>query len=126
VLVWRITREPHQALDGEGARPNGGRWNSEDVPADLVAIGIRIPGAVLSKGVDVFGLPAEWNRVPDHPACIERGDTWLRTGATAVLRAPSPIVPQDQNVLVNPNHADARSIRIVSSRSFVSDPRLLR
>jgi RES domain-containing protein len=68
VLVWRITRAAYQALDGEGARLHGGRWNPEgvpvvytsttlslaaleylvhvdpeDVPGDLVAMRIRIP-----------------------------------------------------------------------------------
>jgi RES domain-containing protein len=150
VLVWRITREPYQALDGEGARLNGGRWNSEgvavvytsttlalaaleylvhvdpeDVPEDLVAMRIQIPDGLPDERVRASGLPADWNEVPDHPACVRRGDAWAKDARAAVLRVPSAIVPEEENILINPRHTDAGRIAVVHTRAFAFDPRLL-
>lgn len=149
MLVWRITREAHQALDGEGARLNGGRWNSEgvavvytsttlalaaleylahvdpeEVPGDLVAMRIEIPEGLSEERVLESDLPAGWNEVPDHPSCIKRGDAWAKTAATAVLRVPSAIVPEEENILVNPGHADAARILVAHTRAFAFDPRI--
>lgn len=150
MLVWRITREAYQALDGEGARLYGGRWNPEgvpvvytsttlslaaleylahvdpeDVPEDLVAMRIEIPEGLPGERVQASDLPAGWNEVPDHPACIKRGEAWAKAGSTAVLRVPSAMVPEEENVLVNPRHADAGRIAVVHTRAFTFDPRLL-
>ena len=89
--LWRITREPYQALDGEGAKRNGGRWNSEgvpvvylspalslaaleylvhidieDVPDDLVALEIEVPDHASRETVRPEDLPADWNQHPSE------------------------------------------------------------
>lgn len=150
MIVWRIAREPHQALDGEGARLFGGRWNSEgvavvytsatlslaaleylvhvdpaDAPQDLVALRIAVPDGLAVEDVGVAELPAEWNHLPDHPECIRRGDEWARAGRAVLLRVPSAIVPEEQNVLLNPAHADFERIAVIGTRRFQFDPRLL-
>ena len=150
VVVWRLARAPFRALDGEGARVAGGRWNSEgravvytsgtlalaaleylvhvdpaDVPDDLVALGIEIPPRASSARVDVRDLPADWNRVPDHPSCLGVGDTWAGGVRTLVLRVPSALVPQEENILLNPRHPDAAKLGVVRERRFAFDPRLL-
>jgi len=148
--VWRITRRPFQALDGEGARLNGGRWNSEgvavvytsfalslaaleylvhvdveDAPADLVALEIDVPDDVPANEVRLGDLPEDWNRVEDHPACAAIGDRWVRDGRALVLRVPSAVIPHESNYLLNPKHPDAARVEVVSVRDFVFDPRLL-
>ncbi len=150
MLVWRITRESYQALDGEGARLNVGRWNSEgvavvytsttlalaaleylvhvdpeDVPEELVAVQIQIPNGLPEERIQPDGLPGDWNEVPDHPACTRVGDTWASNASTALLRVPSAIVPEEENVLINPMHSDAERIAVVRTRAFVFDRRLL-
>lgn len=150
MIVWRITRKRHRGLDGEGARLNGGRWNAEgvavgytsttlalaaleylahvdpeDVPADLVAVRISIPDDLRQERVQASDLPADWKEVLDHPACVRCGDAWAKGTRTAILRVPSAIVPEEENVLINPEHADAERIAIEHIRSFVFDPRLL-
>lgn len=150
MLTWRICRAGHQKLDGEGARLYGGRWTSEgtpavyvssslalaaleylvhvdpdDVPDDLVAMSIRVPDDAGERFIAVEELPADWNRLPDHPACTAVGDAWVAEGATLLLRVPSAVVPEESNVLVNPNHPRARDLVVVSVRGFAFDPRLL-
>lgn len=148
--VWRIARAAYQALDGEGARLHGGRWNSEgvpviytsttlslaalvylvhvdpeDVPADLFALQIQVPDDLPSVRIAPVDLPPDWNEIPDHPACVTRGDSWAKQARTALLRVPSALVPEEENLLINPRHADAGRIAVVHTRPFAFDPRLL-
>jgi RES domain-containing protein len=151
VHVWRLTRRAHQALDGEGARLYGGRWNSEgvavvyasatlalaaleylvhvdpqDVPDDLVALRVDVPDAAAAETVAVADLPADWNTLDDHPACVARGDAWAAVGTALALRVPSAIVPEEGNVLLNPAHPGMRLVRVAAARPFAFDPRLPR
>ena len=150
MIVWRIAREPFQALDGEGARSNGGRWNSEgmalvyasstlalaaleylvhidpeDLPADLVAMQIDVPDDLPGKRILVSDLPRDWNGAPDHPECQRLGDAWLRESSTLYLRVPSAIIPEEENILLNPAHPGASRIEVRDTRKFVFAPRLL-
>lgn len=150
MLVWRVAREPYQAMDGEGARLYGGRWNPagaavvytsttlalaaleylvhidpEDVADDLVAMTVEVPDEVRHERVQTSELPADWSQISDHPACIQHGSAWVERARTAILRVPSAIVPEEENVLINPRHADAGLITVVRTRAFSFDPRLL-
>ncbi len=150
MLAWRICRAPFAALDGEGARLFGGRWNSdgipvvytagslalaaleylahldpEEVPDDLVAVKLQLPDDLPAERVAEEALPAGWNRLTEHVACIAAGDEWAKRGATALLRVPSAIVPEEQNLLLNPGHPGMARVRVLHTRRFSFDPRLL-
>ena len=137
-------------MDGEGARLNGGRWNAEgvavvylstslslaaleylvhleieDAPPDLVAMEFDVPADVMEEAVRPQDLPADWNHVPDHPECVHRGNAWVRSGRTALMRVPSAIVPVETNVLLNPAHEAAHRVRLTSVQFFSFDRRLL-
>lgn len=139
----------HRALDGEGARLYGGRWNSEggavvyasatlslaaleylvhvdiaEVPADLVALGIEVPEDAAAAVLGVADLPPDWKR-PDAAGSAAVGDAWVAEGASLTLAVPSAIVPEENNVLINPRHGRAADVRIASERPFAYDPRLL-
>ena len=148
--VWRLARRVHSALDGEGARRAGGRWNSPGIPVvytssalslavlellvhtdpdlvpnDLNAFEIEIPEALTRSILDVSTLPSNWRQIPNHPACRAIGDDWLNRQNHALLGVPSAVVPEELNYLINPAHADARLIQVVRSRAFSWDRRLL-
>ncbi|MBI4542127.1 MAG: RES family NAD+ phosphorylase [Gemmatimonadetes bacterium] len=148
--VWRITRRRYRGLDDEGARAAGGRWNSEglavvytsaslslaaleylvhvdieDVPDDLIAMAVEVPDDASVEEVSAAALPKDWNRVPDHAACIEIGDRWAARRESLVLRVPSAVVPEESNLLLNPQHPRTAEVRTVSTRDFAFDPRLL-
>jgi RES domain-containing protein len=150
VRVWRITRQRYTSLDGEGARLNGGRWNSEgvpvvytsatlslaaleylvhvdveDAPGDLCALEITIPDDAPLDEVPLSGLPADWARVEDHPACTSRGNAWAGRGAALVLRVPSAVIPAEHNYLINPRHPAMPQARVDSVEPFSFDRRLL-
>jgi RES domain-containing protein len=72
-------------------------------------------------------LPADWKRWPYPRTNEDVGDSWLRSGRSAVLRLPSATVPEDYmeyNYLLNPAHPDFGKIKIGKPRVFKIDPRL--
>ncbi len=146
--VWRLARRAHAALDGEGARLQGGRWNSpgrplvyssshlslaalealvhfdlDVVPEDLRAFAIEIPDALAQEQVSADNLPSGWTR--QEFATRALGDEWLAAARTPVLVVPSAIIPEETNVLVNPAHPATPGVAVTASRRFVYDPRLL-
>ncbi len=146
--AWRLARRAHSALDGEGARLQGGRWNSpgrplvyssshlslaalealvhfdvDQVPEDLRAFAIEIPDALAQEQVSTDKLPIGWTR--QEFATRAFGDEWLAAMRTPVLIVPSAIIPEETNVLVSPAHPATRGVAVVASRRFVYDPRLL-
>jgi RES domain-containing protein len=151
VVVWRIARAPYQALDGEGARLNGGRWNNEGVavvyaseslslavleylvhvdpalvPSDLVATEIDLPSSTLGAVVEPSQFPpGDWRMYPAPEWQAELGDMWIGDGTFLWLAVPSAIVPEEHNVLLNPRHSSMADVRVVSTRPFHFDPRLV-
>lgn len=151
MVVFRICRRPFRALDGEGARLWGGRWNTpgtpvvyaasslslaaveylvhldaDTTPADLVAMSIELPDETAHRRVTAQSLPSDWARMAEHPACQALGDAWLRDGTSLALRVPSAVIPDEENVLLNPAHPDASGLRVREERPFSFDPRLVR
>jgi len=149
--VWRIARNVYPPLDGEGARRNGARWNSagrpvvytagslalaivellvhtdpDIIPRDLSAYEIDIPDSCSTRRISIALLPAGWDAHDDLGPCQAAGDAWLVAGTECVLGVPSAIVPEEENFLINTRHPEAAAIRVVSSRPFSFDPRLLR
>jgi RES domain-containing protein len=148
--VWRLARRVHSALNGEGARLVGGRWNSPGnavlytsatlslavlellvhtdpdlVPHDLRSFEIEVPDSIKPRVLDPSSLPSNWRNIPNHPGCRALGDEWLKKGSSALLAVPSALVPEELNYLINPAHSDASKIRVVRSKSFSFDRRLL-
>lgn len=147
--AWRLCRAAYRALDGEGARLWGGRWNSpgrpvvyaagtlalaaleylahvdpEDVPDDLVALGIALPDGAPVRVLTVDDLPDGW-RAPGAAACLAIGDAWLAAGDALALRVPSALVPEEVNLLLDPKHPAMGAVRVVAERPFAFDPRLI-
>ena len=148
--VWRLARAVHPALDGEGARRVGGRWNAPGVPVaytsshlslaalevlvhtdpallprDLTAFEIDVPDDLAVERVEAGTLPDEWVQAAESEACREAGAGWIDAGRSAVLVVPSAIVPVETNVLLNPRHAGAGRVRVTARRPFAFDPRLV-
>lgn len=148
--VYRLCRSRYSALDGEGARLYGGRWNSvggrvvyssqslalaaletlvlvgvDLVPTDLVALTIEIPDDLKWEDVDRAQLSADWSDSADSAECRGVGDAWIARGRAAVLRVPAAPVPEEQNFLISAVHLEAGRIRLLHSRPFRFDPRIV-
>jgi RES domain-containing protein len=136
VLAWRLCRERFADLAGEGARVNGGRWNTRGRPvvyaasnAALAVLEARvnldlspelIPIDYVLVAIEVGDIATELlTEIPDLPCLF--GDAWLNERRTAALRVPSAIVPECPNILLNPMHPDAVGFKIVRTRHFEFD-----
>jgi RES domain-containing protein len=144
VTVWRLARRTFAALDGEGARLYGGRWNRvgqpvvyaaqnlslailevivhlelalELFPPDYVKIEIDIAADIAVERVSMLPHTAS--------AMLELGAQWYEAGKTAVLTVPSVIVTEECNVLLNPGHRDFAKVRRARPRPFRLDTRLV-
>ena len=152
LTAWRIVKARHveTAFDGEGARLLGGRWNSPGLPivytagsAALAALEMLVhlgSSAILPAYVviacsfdktvvlrlDRHRLPKDWRSYPARSDLQLLGDGWAKSGTSAVLEVPNAIIPTESNYLLNPQHADFKSIRVAKPQPFEFDLRLLR
>jgi RES domain-containing protein len=53
------------------------------------------------------------------------GDEWLDRSDTLVLEVPSVLIPEETNLVLNPGHPRMAEVRIISTRAFRFDPRLV-
>jgi RES domain-containing protein len=53
------------------------------------------------------------------------GQQWLASSRSCVLRVPSIVVPEEHNLVFNPQHPQASRLQLVTERSFAFDGRLL-
>lgn len=150
ITAWRIAKRKHAetAFDGAGARRYGGRWNSPGVALvytsehqslavlellvhierpqrfhDYRLIPVDVPDSVITD-LDRDGLPDNWRSDPSPLSLRGVGNNWIQKLASAVLRVPSAIVPDEKNYLLNPAHPDFGRLAIGDSISFALDPRL--
>ena len=142
-------RHAATALDGEGARRVGGRWNPPgvpvaygasslslavlellvhvdpaDIPDDLVAIQFELPDDLAVSRLLPADLPDDWRRETGIAALRSLGARWIQARRTGILMVPSVIVGAEANVLVDPQHPDAARIKAIVRESFHLDPRL--
>ena len=150
--IWRICKQrfAKTAFSGEGAKRVGGRWNSrgmpvaycsenlslaalellvhieiQDNPPDLVAIPALIPEELEVEILTPEELPEDWRRVDGHGELKAQGDSWMTSEATAVLQVPSVVIPEEANVLLNPNHPEFTEVDIGIPKEFSFDDRLV-
>lgn len=150
MIVHRLCRARFRALDGDGARQYGGRWNSPgrpvlytastlslaaleylvhlnvaDAPNDLVALEIELPGALAIERLDTRDLPIGWHTGPDVVECRAHGDRWLAAQSSPILAVPAAPVPSEWNYLINPAHPACSGVVVVRDAPFHFDPRLV-
>ena len=140
-------------LSGAGAKATGGRWNIAGVPIVYTSqtralacletvvhlnagglplnrylVEVTIPDDVWASAEtqNAANLPVGWDAEPAGRASIAFGTDWTRLGSSALLVVPSVIVPEEFNVLINPQHSDSARITAVKVRKWLYDPRLTR
>ncbi|MCF6312867.1 MAG: RES family NAD+ phosphorylase [Verrucomicrobiales bacterium] len=140
------------ALSGEGARKFGGRWNSPgramvylggsralaalEMLVHLTSPGSRskpyqmievaIPCDLISD-YPLSILPQRWRESPPTLITQEIGDDWLQSCnsiSQLALRVPSTLIPEENNLLLNPLHRDFKKITSLPPTAFSFDTRL--
>lgn len=152
VQVWRIAVEvatyAANNLSGAAAKMTGGRWNSKGTPVVYCAtnialatletvhylrsgslpfnrylVRIDVPDAVWDARQVLNPLPAGWDAIPAGLSARTAGDAWIASAASALLLVPSVIVPDECNVLINPQHGDAAALVASTLKRWNYDPR---
>lgn len=147
IRAYRLIKKERikTALDGEGARRFGGRWNSIGIPmvytSDSVALAtleifVHLPSYHLlseyyyirlsfdSNLVMDAKLKKGWEARPVSKVSQSIGDQWIKKMQTPVLKVPSVIVPDGGNYLININHPDYGQIITQEAKPLKFDPRL--
>ena len=150
--AWRLTQPAFaRVLSGDGNRTFGARWNSPGrgvvyscanlslcvletyvhyppefraEPPACEAVRIVIPEDATTTHVTLQEMERLLATHDPISACRTVGDRWLDAGSDLVLAAPSAIVLEELNIMLNAAHPDMVKVSIVSTRAFRFDPRL--
>lgn len=147
--VWRLvaTRHAARAMSGEGAAEFGGRWNpvgrrmvytADSLALATLELSVHLTGArmkytaievempdSLVDTLEVADLRRAWAAHPDATARV--GDAWARSGRSLALAVPSALVDarsDERNVLIDPLHPGAATLREVQRFEVTLDERL--
>lgn len=146
--LWRISSYP--GLSGLGGTFVDGRWHTkprrviyaaehpalamvevlahmnlsiDSIPTTLRLISIDV--AKRAKRAPMPELPSGWQA--NQPTTRRVGNQWLDGGDALLLPVPSAILPESQNFLINPQHAQAaRALVETDHGPFWIDPRFVR
>ena len=152
VTAWRIAAEgrdyPANDLSGASAKKFGGRWNSPGYPIVYASSNIALAALETLTSIRVAGLPfnrylvridipndvwqrrsvpdplpAGWDAIPAGLTSRQYGDQWTKGARSLLLVVPSVIIPDEQNILINPAHADASRLSALTLKRWIFDPR---
>ncbi len=150
MIVYRLCKSPwEEDLSGQGAKITGGRWNSKGIavvytsssralcvteiavhtplgclPQDYFLIEIHIPENCSIKEILVSDLPRNWQSFEKRQITQHIGNSFIQLCKALILKVPSAVVQGDFNYLINPEHKDIQSIRILNKEAFIFDERL--
>ena len=148
MIVFRLSKAKHaNDLSGKGAELSGGRWNNKGtallytsesralcllevavhlplgiLPNDFVMISLDIPDKSIQE-VDITMLASDWKEHPPKSSTRGIGDFFVAEGKHLILKAPSALVQDEYNYLLNPKHKDAGKVKVLSIDPFTFDPR---
>lgn len=149
-LFYRIVQEhwAAAALNGEGARLHGGRWNSPGVAAVYLAesralaaleilvhaprealhlkwivIELDVPGSMIDR-IPASKLPEHWRLQPSSKQAQAFGTRWLKDHRNLSLLLPSVVIPEEHSLLLNPLNPGMREMKPGNPSPFSFDPRL--
>jgi len=148
MIVYRITNEAYKNdISGNGAALYGSRWNSkgihllytsqfislsileslvhlkkDEIPPTQYLLHIEFPDEKKIAEVSYKKMKKNWHEESEYTQWI--GDQFMQNKEGFVLKVPSAIVPQENNFLLNPLHAEFKKVKIVSSELLQLDKRL--
>jgi RES domain-containing protein len=135
-------------LSGAGAKATGGRWNAAGsavvyssqtralacletvvhlnaggLTLNRYLVEVMIPDELWTNAqmTTSVSLPVVWDAEPAGWTSVEFGTNWLRSGTSALLVVPSVIVPEEFNVLINPEHSGSARITASKVRKWLYD-----
>lgn len=150
MIVYRITKKEHAALDGMGGLYGPGRWHKkgnlviytseyaslvawekivhvtsfENLPENLLLVKIEIPDGIEVQSVPESVLVKGWDSFPFILETLDFGTSFLRKNEHLALKVPSVVIPDEYNIILNPLHPDIQDCKVISSLPFEFDKRI--
>ena len=141
--LWRISN--YADLLGRGGLIAPGRWHEMGTPVvyccdhpstalleTLVQVSLQqIPETFqllrisAPDDLPLVDIAMDQDDFDDIHRTRSKGSKLLQSGEACLIRVPSAIMPPAVNILINPQHPRAHEIRIVESKSYPFDSRLL-
>lgn len=96
------------------------------LPLNRYLVRIEIPPNVWAKRMVLSpsDVPVGWDAEPAGMASLDVGDLWIKEQKHPILLIPSVIVPEESNVIINPDHPLSQSINARAIRKWLYDQRL--
>ena len=152
MIVYRIAKKEHVALDGMGGLYGPGRWHRkgnlviytsehaslaawekivhvatfENIPNNLLLIKTEIPDGIGIHTIPQKVLVKGWDSFPFASETVNYGTSFLRAKEHLALRVPSVIIPDEYNIILNPLHPDIQACKVISTIPFRFDRRALK
>ncbi len=151
MATWFRICQSHRAataMDGEGSRLFGGRWNPVGVKAVYLAesralaaleilvhasadalrlewsvVEVEVPDDLVDT-VEAKDLPQQWNSHPFSLRARELGAGWLAGRFNAAIRLPSAVIPEEHTLMLNPLFDGISKLKISRPQDFLFDMRL--
>ncbi|MBC8004401.1 MAG: RES family NAD+ phosphorylase [Verrucomicrobia bacterium] len=152
MIVYRIAKKEHAALDGLGGLYGPGRWHKkgnlviytsehaslaawekivhvasvENLPEGFYLIKIELPETIVIQEVPKKIFVKGWNGFPFINETVDYGTSFLKAKEHLALKVPSVIIPDEYNIILNPLHPDINRCGIISMKPFTFDRRALK
>ena len=139
-------------MAGKGAASKGGRWNvagehatyastsvslaawetrahlgrtGTKLPFNRILVRIDVPEDIWAARIRVATpLPVGWNAIPEGMVSRSLGSAWLAASGSALFAVPSVIIEEEDNIIINPAHIDAKRLKATKVRRFRYDHRV--
>ena len=147
MIVYRICGEAHnEDITGTGSKLFGGRWNSKgiamlyvsehislsvlemlvhsnfkDFSIPLSLLKISLPETTLINDIKIAKLKIDWQEDISYTKFI--GNEFIKSNTNLVLKVPSAVVNEENNLLINPLHKDFKKVKITEVKTFRTDKR---
>lgn len=85
---------------------------------------IEIPENTKTTIVDTLKLKGNWRDSNDYFECQVLGEKWYTEGKTLILKAPSAVLPESFNYVINTTHPDYKQVKLIDITDLVPDQRI--
>jgi len=150
MIVYRITKKEHAALDGMGGLYGPGRWHKkgvpviytsehaslaawgkivhvasfENIPNNLLLVKIEIPEGIEIQTVPQNILVKGCDSFPFSNETVNYGTSFFLKKEHLALQVPSVIIPDEFNIILNPLHSGINDCKVIGSVPFLFDKRV--